>query len=314
MFIPQTLLQTLKEMDGVVFCDIDDVIVETIVPWVRLLVKEVGRPKGVRVTRWYLRRFVGHRLENSDHWQSKKAINFQKKLRNSIKFHRVFPAMSGAIKALWKLAELGLLGCYLTARPERMKRVTEGLLEDVSAPKRMVVLRPKDFADTKQHDWKHWLLEQCPRARALIDDNPDLVDGWPDDDKILFLFGPQKEETLEKIRRMQTAGRTNVVHVANWRIALHEIRRRFDPKFRHTKRGKEKTKQRADAPKARLSFIFSPSQVRWIFFLNFKRSTSVFFINYNVRPYIIVYGVFMAIYLQNDEISHKISVSKILLL
>ena len=87
--------------------------------------------------------------------------------------HESVAVIEDALPALKKISPIIPIVAYLTARPERMRSITEPWLKRHGFPERKLIMCPDELPIENKHEWKAQALEQLyPEVIGIIDDNP----------------------------------------------------------------------------------------------------------------------------------------------
>lgn len=186
-------------------CDLDNVVTDTTPKVFEIIDNTFPRPdydKKLSLQQ-LLHKYTHSR--NIPYWTTKEALEFQNYLVHSPEFYNDLPLLPQAIESLHEINETIPIICYLTARPEVAKEVSEEYLKRHNAPVAPVILRPSNSDNHgfvySNNVWKASFVKSVKNIVGLIDDERDLVHLLTDYNGALFVFGDQKNGYTSHLRR-----------------------------------------------------------------------------------------------------------------
>ncbi len=161
-----------KHLSGIAL-DIDDTLSWTCREWVEYLHTEFGNPENLTP-----QEFVDkYRLiQRAPYFARDDVLVRVREMCFDPAFHDSVAVVEDALPALKKIEKVILIGVYLTARPESMRKSTQQWLDKHSFPKAELIMCPDEQPFGTASEWKAQVLNGLyPDVIGIIDDNPVLL-------------------------------------------------------------------------------------------------------------------------------------------
>ncbi len=153
--------------------DIDDTLSETTKFWISVFQEKFGNQEGLSVDDMY-RKY--HYVQNVPYWKGQDVDSLIHKYINSNHFQMKLPMISNSNTVLSQIALEVPIICYLTKRPETVRKGTETWLLKYNFPKAPLLMKPKSIPDRDGNIWKaKFINTQMNKNVGIIDDDKNLV-------------------------------------------------------------------------------------------------------------------------------------------
>ncbi len=196
MFNPDEATKKLKEKllsekrIGIAL-DIDDTLAATNEIFFKVLYEKFGNPENLSVEEGLNKYSITH---NVPYWQTDEVKKFMVDVRRSTDINISIPPTKDSVSAIKEISKEIECLCYLTARPESLRKLTEEWLRKNNFPDIPVIMRPDEIDDAHITIWKGPILEYLyPSVIGIIDDNPGFAKTVsPEYKGTLFLYNNKK--------------------------------------------------------------------------------------------------------------------------
>lgn len=205
------ILTKIKK-DGIA-ADIDETLSWTIGYWVEKMQKLFGNPEQLSVQQLINKyRYTW----NVPYWQSKEALDWLEKNRNSNELQKELRVIQDSNIYLNKINQIIPINSYITTRPETVETGTKEWLNINKFPDAPLILRPNEVPVEKGNEWKAKILEVLyPKVQGIIDDSSGLLTFInPEYKGIIFLYNHASVES-----------KINAVSCKDWKMVYQEVKK-----------------------------------------------------------------------------------------
>lgn len=159
-------------MNGLIV-DIDDTLSKTTKFWIKSFQSRFGNMEGLNVDDMFEKY---HYVQNVPYWKGEEVNELINNYTNSNQFQIELPLIKDSNKFLKKIIEKTPIICYLTKRPETVRKGTSTWLSEHNFPKAPIIMRPNNIPMQFGNEWKLDIISQFKNQTIyVIDDDKNLM-------------------------------------------------------------------------------------------------------------------------------------------
>ncbi|PIR03993.1 MAG: hypothetical protein COV59_02305 [Candidatus Magasanikbacteria bacterium CG11_big_fil_rev_8_21_14_0_20_39_34] len=177
----------IEDIQKGIALDIDDTLSITHVSWYQGLMDTFGNPENLTIQE------IAKKYSHSDavpYWESEEVIQWKIAKYYDVAGYKNLPIIENAHHLVERISQFLPISCYLTARPESTREVTQEWLQKHGFPEIPLIMKPTELGRSNHNPWKASILaEYEDRLLGIIDDNPGLIASLPPTyDGTVFLY------------------------------------------------------------------------------------------------------------------------------